>query len=54
MSGDRQIRSGTLGFQLFASPARTSARGHRARESTGKMPVVRDSQDGYLPKRETK
>jgi hypothetical protein len=48
MSGDRQIRSRKLGFQP------DSARGHLARESTGKMPVVRDSQGGYLPKEETK
>ena len=48
MSDGRSIRSGKLGFQP------DSARGHLARESTGKMPVVRDSQDGYLPKKETK
>jgi hypothetical protein len=48
MSGSRQIRWRKLGFQP------DSARGHLARESTGKMPVVRDSQDGHLPKKETK
>jgi hypothetical protein len=48
MSGRRPIRSWKLGFQP------DSARGHPARESTGKMPVIRDSQDGYLPKKETK
>jgi hypothetical protein len=48
MSGGRQIRSRKLGFQP------DSARGHLACEATGKMPVVRDSQDGYLPKKEKK
>jgi len=48
MTNGRQIRSRKLGFQP------DSAHGHLARESTGKMPLVRDSQDGYLPKEETK
>jgi hypothetical protein len=48
MSGGRQIPSRKLGFQPDL------ACGHLARESTGKMPVVRDSQGGYLSKKETK
>jgi hypothetical protein len=48
MSGGRQIRGRKLGFQP------DSAHGHLARESTGKVPVVRDSQDGCLPKKEMK
>jgi hypothetical protein len=48
MSGGRQIPSRKLDFQ----PDLTC--GHLARESTGKMPVDQDSQDGYLPKKETR
>ena len=47
MSGGRQIPSRKLGFQPDL------ACGHLAGESTGKMPVDQDSQDGYLQK-ETK
>jgi hypothetical protein len=48
MSSGGQIRTRRLGFQP------DSARGHLARESTGRMPIVRDSQDGCLPKKEAK
>jgi hypothetical protein len=44
MSGGRQIPSRQPDL----------ACGNLARESTGKMPVNQDSQDGYLPKKETK
>ena len=48
MSGGRSIRCRKSGFQ----PDR--ARGPVARTSTGKIPVVPGSQDGYLPEKETK
>jgi hypothetical protein len=48
MSGEWRIRNRKLGFQP------DSACGHLARKSTARMAVVRDSQDGYRPKKETK
>jgi hypothetical protein len=48
MSGGRQIPSRKVGFQPDLACR------HLARESTGKMRVDQDSQDGYLSKKETK
>jgi hypothetical protein len=48
MTNGRRIRIRKLGCQP------DSARGQLASDWTGKMPVVRDSQDGYLPQKETK
>ena len=48
MTNGQRIRIRKSGFKP------DSARGHLAGASTGKLPVVQDSQDGYLPQKETK
>jgi hypothetical protein len=48
MNNRQKIRSRKSGCQP------ESARGQLARGSTGKLPVGRDSQAGYLPKKEAK
>jgi hypothetical protein len=48
MKNRQRLRIWKIGFQ----PG--SARRHLACDSTGKMPVVRDSHDGYPPQKETK
>jgi hypothetical protein len=48
MTNGQRIRIRKLGFQP------DSARRQPACAATGKLPVVRDSQDGYLPQKETK
>ena len=48
MSNRQKIRNRKSGCQP------DSARGQLARRSTGKLPVGRDSQAGYLPKKEAK
>ena len=48
MSNRQKIRSRKSGCQP------DSARGQLARGSTGKLPVGRGSQAGYLPKKEAK
>jgi hypothetical protein len=47
MTNGQRLRIWKVGFQP------DSARRHVACDSTGKMPIVRDSQDGYLPQKET-
>ena len=48
MTNGQRIQIRKLGFQP------DSAHGHLAGGSTGKLPIVRDSQDGCLPGKETK
>jgi len=48
MTNGQRIRIRKLGFQP------DSARRQPACNWTGKMPALRDSQDGYLPRKETK